>query len=192
MSEVTAVPIQPLKRGSVAKLWLGILLLVVAGALLAWAGAGRLDVLRVKTVTEGKGPLIGTNDGVIMDYTGRLPDGKVFETTEGKGPAPLLVGQALPAFAEALQKMQPGGSYKVHIPAKLGYGKMPEGAPIPSNSALDFDVKILQVVQNAAIMAAQQQQAQQRQAQQQQMQQQGAPQTGQPQEALPAEPTPQR
>ena len=61
MSTVTAVPIQPLKRGSLAKLLLGIALLVAAGLLLAWAGAGRMrgsdvgDGLIVRTIRPGHG-----------------------------------------------------------------------------------------------------------------------------------------
>jgi FKBP-type peptidyl-prolyl cis-trans isomerase FkpA len=159
MSTITAVPIRPVKRANLIRLWVGIVLLVAAGALLAWAGAGRLDSLMVKTVQAGKGPIIGKNDGVIIEYTGRLPGGKVFDSTEGRGPAPILVAQTVPGFAQALQRMQNGGRYTVHIPAKLGYGEMlPPGSPIPPNSALDFDVHVLQVVQNAALMAAQQQQ----------------------------------
>ena len=157
MSEVTAVPLQPLKRGSVTKLWLGIALLVGAGLLLAWAGAGRIVATSVKTIEAGKGPLIGPNDGVVIEYTGRLPDGKIFDSTDGKGPAPLLVGQTIPGFAQGLQRMQPGGRYQVHIPAKLAYGPMPANSPIPSNSALDFDVHVVQVVPNAAQMVAAQQ-----------------------------------
>jgi FKBP-type peptidyl-prolyl cis-trans isomerase FkpA len=154
MSTVTAVPLQPLKRGSVAKLWLGIALLVAAALLLAWAGAGRMVGVGVKTVVAGKGPVIGPNDGVNIEYTGRLPDGKIFDSTEGRGPAPLLVGQVVPGFSSALQRMQSGGRYQVHIPSKLAYGDtQPPGSPIPPNSDLDFDIHVVQVVPNAALMA---------------------------------------
>ena len=154
MSTVTQVPLQPIKRGSVARLWFGIALLIAAGLLLAWAGAGQLDTLTVKPVVAGTGPLIGAQDGVLIEYTGRLPDGKVFDSSEGRGPTPMLVGQTVPGFAQALQRMRSGGKYKVHIPAKLGYGKMPAGAQIPSDSALDFDVHVVRVVKDAALMAA--------------------------------------
>ena len=154
MSTVTAVPIQPLKKGSVAKLWLGIALLVGAALLLAWAGAGRMVGVAVKTVTAGKGPLIGVNDGVIIDLEGKLPNGTVFESTKDRGPAPVLVAQTIPGFSRALQRMQSGGQYKIHIPAKLAYGATPPpGSPIPANSDLDFDIHVLQVVPNAALMA---------------------------------------
>jgi len=50
-------------------------------------------------------------------------------------------------------RMQEGGSYKIHIPSKLAYGaNPPQGAPIPPNSDLDFDVHVVKVVANAALM----------------------------------------
>ena len=68
--------------------------------------------------------------------------------------APVLVAQTIPGFSSALQRMQPGGQYKIHIPAKLAYGATPPpGSPIPANSDLDFDIHVLQVVPNAALMA---------------------------------------
>ena len=155
MSTITAVPLQPVKRGSVAKLWLGIALLVAAALLLAWAGAGRMVGVTVTTVAPGRGPIIGVNDGVIIEYTGRLGNGTVFDSTQGRGPAPLLVGQVVPGFSSALQRMQSGGRYQIHIPSKLAYGPtQPPGSPIPPNSDLDFDVHVVQVVPNAALMAA--------------------------------------
>lgn len=162
------VPIQPLKRGSVGKLALGILLLIVAALLLAWAGAGRIDALQLRTLAAGSGTGIKKGDGVLMEYTGRLPGGKVFDSTNGRGPLPLIVGQSIPGFDEALLKMHEGGRYTVHIPAKLAYGEAsPEG--IPANSPLDFDVHIVKVVDSTIVAQAQ---AQQRMMQMQ-MQQQG-------------------
>ena len=73
---------------------------------------------------------------------------------EGRGPAPILPAQVIPGFAEALQKMQKGGRYSVRIPAALAYG--PAGTPdgkIPPNSDVLFDIHIVQVVPNAALMA---------------------------------------
>src|SRR5688500_18514923 len=82
---VTQVPLRPLKRGALAKLWLGILLLVGAGLLLAWAGAGRTAGVRVKTIEAGSGPVITAADGVLIQYEGKLDDGTVFDTSEDSG-----------------------------------------------------------------------------------------------------------
>jgi len=163
---VSQVPLQPLKRGSLTKLWLGILLLVAAAVLLAWAGAGSLrgettaNGVTIRTVKPGEGPFIKPVDGVLLEYVGRLADGKEFDSSRGQ-PVPMIAGQVIPGFAEALQKMQKGGSYKIHIPAALAYGASPpEGSPIPPNANLNFDISIVQIVPNAALMMQQQQQQQ--------------------------------
>ena len=119
------------------KLWLGFLIVIAAGVGLAWLGAEtvRGKVVQVETVKAGSGPMIQHQDGVIIEYTGRLADGTVFDTTEGKGPAPLLVGQVIPGFAEGLTHMQQGGRYKLHIPSDLAYGAdVAPGSPIPPNA----------------------------------------------------------
>jgi FKBP-type peptidyl-prolyl cis-trans isomerase FkpA len=167
MSASTLARPEPRRRTSL-KLWLGFLALIAAGVGLAWIGAGSLggettaSGLVFRTVEAGSGPLVKPVDGVLIEYEARLKDGTVFDSTEGRGPAPLIPGQAIPGFAEALTKMQKGGRYRVEIPGKLGYGASPPpGSPIPPNADLEFDVHVVQVVANAALM-------------------QGAPQPGQP------------
>lgn len=137
------------------KLWLAFLIVIGAGIGLAWLGAEsvRDRTVQVETVQAGTGPLVQVQDGVLIEYEGRLEDGKVFDSSEGKGPVPVLASQTIPGFAQALLKMQEGGNYKVHIPARLAYGASPPaGGPIPPNADLDFDVKVTKVVPNAALM----------------------------------------
>ena len=161
MTDVTQVPLQPLKRGSLAKLWLAILLLVAAAIGLAWIGAGSMrgettsSGLQFRVVEEGTGEPIQAIDGVMIDYTGRLTDGTEFESTAERGPVPVIAGQMIPGFSEALMKMREGGSYKVRIPAALAYGSSPpQGSPIPPNADLEFDVSVRKVVRGAALMTA--------------------------------------
>ena len=146
---------RPARTGRGAKLWLGFLIVIAAGIGLAWLGAElvRDNVVQVETVQAGTGPLIQAQDGVLIDYEGRLENGTVFDSSEGKGPVPLLASQVIPGFSQALMKMQKGGRYKIHIPSKLAYGATPPpGGPIPPNANLEFDVHISQVVPNAALM----------------------------------------
>jgi FKBP-type peptidyl-prolyl cis-trans isomerase FkpA len=146
---------RPAHRGRAVSLWLGFLILIAAGIGLAWVGAHsvRQRTVQVETVKPGSGPLVKAQDGVLIDYEGRLENGKVFDSSAGKGPVPLLASQTIPGFAEALSRMQEGGEYKVHIPSRLGYGAdVPPGGPIPPNSDLEFDVRIVKLVPNAALM----------------------------------------
>ena len=183
----TQVPLRPLKRGSMFKLWLGIALLIAAALALAWIGAGSMrgettpTGVSIRTVQAGKGDFIKSTDGALVDYEGRLMDGTVFDSSKGRGPAGMIPSQVIPGFGEALQKMQDGGSYKIRIPAALAYGAAGAGdGKIPPNSDIEFDVTIKQVVRNAAMMLPPPGAQQQGEAPQGEMPQ-GAPPSGQPQ-----------
>ena len=166
---VTQVPLRPIARGSSLKFWLALVLLVAAAFMLARLGAGQFRALDVETLDAGRGELLTDLDGVMLEYTGKTEDGAVFDSTEGRGPAPMLVGQVVPGFRQALLQMREGGRYKIVIPGRLAYGaNPPPQSNIKPNADLYFDVHVVQVVRNAAILAAQQQQ------QMEQMQQQGA------------------
>lgn len=161
-SSPTQAPLPPPRRGSLLKLWVGLLFLIAAGLLLAWAGAGAMrgettpSGLQFRTIEAGSGPYIKAVDGVLIDYEGRLENGTVFDSSAGRGPAPMIAGQVIPGFAEALTKMQKGGRYRIKIPPELGYGANPQpGSPIPPNAALEFDVHVVQVVPDAALMQQQ-------------------------------------
>ncbi|HEU4704766.1 MAG TPA: FKBP-type peptidyl-prolyl cis-trans isomerase, partial [Sphingomicrobium sp.] len=162
MSASTAA--HPQRARGTGRLWLAIIALIAAGVGLAWLGAGSLrgetsaSGLGFRTVEAGEGPLIKPVDGVLIEYEGRLEDGTVFDTSEGRGPTPMIAGQVIPGFAEALTRMQKGGRYRIRIPAALGYGANPQpGSPIPPNANLEFDVHVVQVVPNAALMQGMQQ-----------------------------------
>ncbi len=157
---VTQVPLHPIARGSLVKLWLALAALVGAAFLLAHLGTAGLrgettaSGIQFRTIEAGEGDPIKLVDGALIEYEGRLPDGTVFDSTAGRGPAPLLPAQVIPGFSEALQKMQTGGRYAVRIPAALAYGASgtPDGK-IPPNSDVLFDIHIVQIVPNAALMA---------------------------------------
>jgi FKBP-type peptidyl-prolyl cis-trans isomerase FkpA len=151
---VSQVPLRPVAKGTLVKLWLAVALLVALAYGVAYAGAGQLKSVVVDTVAEGSGEFISEMDGVIIEYTGRTEEGEVFDTTDGRGPAPFLVMQVVPGFREALLKMQQGGRYKIVIPGRLAYGpNPPQGSPIGPNEDLSFDVHVLQVARNAALTA---------------------------------------
>ncbi len=104
----------------------------------------QIEVLRP---ARGAGRSPAASDFVLVHYEGRLADGTVFDSSYARGqPAAFGVGDVIPGFAEALQRMKPGEKLRVTIPPALGYGA--EGAGngvIPPNSVLVFDVELLQV-----------------------------------------------
>lgn len=160
MTEVTRVPLQPIAKGALTKLWLG-----VAAAFLAAVGLAYTMLpgsVSVETIKAGTGASPTMEDVVLINYKGMLKDGKVFD--EGKQ-VPNAVAEFVPGFTKALLKMQRGGKYKVQIPAELGYGDKAAG-PIPANSDLTFEVELLDF-KNRAELEAQMQAMQQLQAMQQ-------------------------
>ena len=152
---------RPGHRGRGLRLWIALLALVALAVGLAWAGASPMrgetseSGLRIRTVEEGTGPFVQSVDGVLVEYEGRLADGTVFDASERHGgPQPMIAGQVIPGFAEALTKMQKGGKYKIHIPGSQAYGaNPPPGSPFGPNADLDFDVHIVEIVPNAALMS---------------------------------------
>lgn len=180
---VTAVPLRPIAKGSVAKLWIGLLLLALVAAAFAWWGtAGQQwtttpSGLKYRVVKEGTGSAATDADVAVLEYVGRLQDGTTFDSNVGKQPAffPVRPGGLIPGFSEGLHVMRKNGVYKLRIPGKLGYGG--RGAPgIPPNSTLDFDVRVLDIVPEETLRAMMMQQQLQQQMQGQgQGQGQGAP-----------------
>lgn len=97
--------------------------------------------LSYTAIKAGKGEKPGTDSRVVVNYTGRLKsDGKEFDAGEA---AKFKVTGVIPGFSEGLQLMQPGGKYRICIPAALGYGEAGAGADIPPNADLVFEVDLI-------------------------------------------------
>lgn len=67
-------------------------------------------------------------DTVHIHYTGRLDDGSVFDSSEGRDPLSFTVGsgQVIPGFDEAVRGMAPGDSRTTRIPPEEAYGEQQE------------------------------------------------------------------
>lgn len=67
-------------------------------------------------------------DTVHIHYTGRLDDGSVFDSSEGRDPLSFTVGagQVIPGFDEAVRGMSPGDSKTTRIPPEEAYGERRE------------------------------------------------------------------
>lgn len=103
--------------------------------------------LQYSVTQAGKGPSPKATDVVRVNYTGRLLDGKVFDSTAGKPPAEFPVNRVIPGWTEALQKMKVGDKWRLYIPSRLAYGpRGTPGGPIPPFSVLIFDVELLEIV----------------------------------------------
>ncbi len=102
------------------------------------------EVLREGADTPGKPSMPGAESTVRIRYRGLLPDGTVFDAIEaGESPLEARVADLASGMAEGLQMMRRGGSYRLTMPASLGYGE--EGVPgsIPPGCALQFEVELV-------------------------------------------------
>jgi len=63
-------------------------------------------------------------DTVHIHYTGRLDDGTVFDSSEGREPLEFTLGsgQVIPGFDDAVTGMEVGDTKTVTIPADRAYG----------------------------------------------------------------------
>lgn len=116
--------------------------------------------LQYKVITEGTGPTPKATDTVIVNYEGKLIDGKVFDSSYERGmPAQFKVNEVIKGWTEGLQLMKKGSKYELYVPSELAYGEAGNPA-IEPNSVLIFTVELLDDAQaKAAIEKAQQQMA---------------------------------
>ena len=99
-----------------------------------------------ETVKEGTGRSPKLTDKVRVLYKGRLADGTVFDSTDNEGPIEFDVNRLVKGFTEGLLLMREGGQYRLFIPASLGYGERGAGGVIPPNAALDFEVTLIEII----------------------------------------------
>lgn len=101
--------------------------------------------LQYKVLEEGEGAKPGADDTVTVHYRGRLLDGTEFDSSyERDQPATFALNSVIAGWTEALQLMSEGSKYELYIPSDLAYGPGGNG-PIPPNSALIFEVELLEV-----------------------------------------------
>ncbi len=102
--------------------------------------------LQYKVITKGTGPIPAKTDTVTVEYTGRLLNGDVFDSTEKSGkPATFQLMQVIPGWTEALQLMPVGSTWELYIPSNLAYGVRNVGGLIGPNETLVFNVHLISI-----------------------------------------------
>lgn len=103
--------------------------------------------LQYQVLQKGEGPKPTASDKVKCHYHGTLINGTVFDSSVQRGePAVFGVLQVIPGWVEALQLMPVGSKWRLFIPSDLAYGEHGAGEAIEPNSALVFDVELLDIV----------------------------------------------
>jgi peptidylprolyl isomerase len=96
-------------------------------------------------IVTGKGKVARSGMHVTVEYTGWLLDGTKFDSSD-KQPFEfdLGAGNVIQGWDIGVRGMRVGGKRRLIVPPELGYGQDATG-PIPANSTLTFDVKLLAV-----------------------------------------------
>ncbi|MCL2606182.1 MAG: FKBP-type peptidyl-prolyl cis-trans isomerase [Coriobacteriia bacterium] len=97
--------------------------------------------------------IVESGDTVSVEYTGRLLDGEVFDTSEGSAPLTFVVdsGMMIPGFDAAVLGMSLNQEKTVQIPAAEAYGEQGVQNPqtgeylIPPNADIEFDIKVVDI-----------------------------------------------
>jgi peptidylprolyl isomerase len=105
--------------------------------------------LEIKDLVVGTGRTAVASDRVAVNYVGAdYTTGKVFDDTPWKEglPAPFLLSQVVPGFAQGIVGMKIGGRREIVIPPALGYGAAGSPPAVSPNETLVFvvDLKAIQ------------------------------------------------
>lgn len=117
--------------------------LKAAGAQLQTSESGLVYVIE----NPGEGEKVKQNDRVVVNYTGKFTDGKVFDASANHGgPATFSPSNVVAGFGEGLQMLGKGGKATLYIPGKLAYGVNGNpGAGIGPNQMLVFEVEVVDI-----------------------------------------------
>ncbi|TGL99577.1 FKBP-type peptidyl-prolyl cis-trans isomerase [Leptospira jelokensis] len=105
------------------------------------------DELLIQDTKQGLGKEAIRGTTVVVHYTGKLTNGKVFDSSLDRGePFSFQLGQGrvIQGWERGILGMKEGGKRKLTIPPQYGYGAREMG-PIPANSTLIFDVELIKV-----------------------------------------------
>ena len=119
------------------------------------------DGLYVIVKKKGNGPKVATGKEVAVNYTGRLLDGTIFDSSvesdartgeiydARRNYEPLTYvqgrGQLIRGWEQGVEGQPAGSQLQLIIPSALGYGPRGAGEKIPPYTPLVFDIEIVSV-----------------------------------------------
>lgn len=106
--------------------------------------------LEIKTTQPGTGDReVKAGDTVSVQYTGKLTDGTVFDSTSKRNNEPFAftvgAGQVIKGWDQGLLGAKVGEKRTLTIPSDMGYGAAGAGGVIPPNATLVFDIEVVSI-----------------------------------------------
>ena len=105
--------------------------------------------LIIENMEIGDGTEAQDYNKVVVNYTGKLEDGSIFDSSLNPGRGPftftLGVGSVIKGWDIGVKGMKVGGKRRLTVPPELGYGNNGAGNVIPPGATLIFDVDLLEV-----------------------------------------------
>lgn len=114
----------------------------------ALAGHGAHVSPKIEELQLGDGAVAVPYSKVKVHYSGWLMDGKMFDSSLGRGEPfefTLAAGQVIPGWDMGVEGMRVGGKRALIIPPELAYGKRGAGGAIPPDATLKFEVELVGV-----------------------------------------------
>lgn len=103
--------------------------------------------LQYQVIRAGSGERPMPGSKVKVNYEGRLPNGKVFDSSYQRGePADFPLSSVIPGWREGVTLMPVGAKYRFWVPGDLAYGKRGSPPNIGPNQVLVFDVELMEVL----------------------------------------------
>ena len=103
--------------------------------------------LIIEDIELGHGSEANEYKKITVNYTGKLEDGSIFDSSLKKGRSPytftLGVGSVIKGWDLGVKGMKVGGKRKLTIPPELGYGNQGAGSIIPPAAKLVFEIDLL-------------------------------------------------
>ena len=105
--------------------------------------------LIIENMEIGDGAEAQDYNKVVVNYTGKLEDGSIFDSSLNPGREPftftLGVGSVIKGWDIGVKGMKVGGRRRLTVPPELGYGNNGAGNVIPPGATLIFEVDLLEV-----------------------------------------------
>lgn len=113
--------------------------------------------------TPGSGPNVAVGDTAVVNYTGRLLDGKLFDTSVKEDAktdtkiydarrtyepikVPVGEGRVIAGWEEGLQLLNKGAKATFVIPSSIGYGEQGYPPRIGSFTPITFEIELLKII----------------------------------------------